>query len=66
MQALTPPPLKNIIAALELLEHVNALNENHEITPLGKHISHLPADIRIGKMLMYNLFNQIWCHFQVH
>jgi HrpA-like RNA helicase len=51
-KALSPPPADNVQAALELLEKVNALNENFQITPLGQHISQIPTDVRIGKMLM--------------
>jgi HrpA-like RNA helicase len=56
-KALSPPPVHNIEAALELLENVNAVNERFEITALGKHISLLPTDVRIGKMLMYLFIN---------
>jgi HrpA-like RNA helicase len=54
-KALTPPPVDNVRFALELLEKVNAIGEDHKLTALGRHIAQLPTDIRIGKMLVYNI-----------
>jgi HrpA-like RNA helicase len=52
-KALTPPPNQNVQQALELLEKVQAIDEHHRLTALGRHISLLPTDIRIAKMLVY-------------
>ncbi len=34
-----------------LMEH-NAINENEELTPMGRMLAELPVDIQIGKMLI--------------
>jgi HrpA-like RNA helicase len=52
-KALSPPPLENVRNALELLENVNALDEDQNLTPLGHHIATIPTDIRIAKMLVF-------------
>jgi ATP-dependent RNA helicase DHX57 len=52
-KALSPPPLSNINDALDLLEQVNALEKSGVLTPLGRHISQLPTDVRVGKMLVF-------------
>ncbi|KAJ3335196.1 ATP-dependent DNA/RNA helicase dhx36, partial [Kappamyces sp. JEL0680] len=51
-KALSPPPLSNIQDAVDLLENVNALGKDGRLTPLGRHISLLPTDVRVGKMLV--------------
>ena len=52
-RALTPPPMENVQNSMNLLEDLQALDSDHNITPLGKNISRIPADIRIAKMLIF-------------
>lgn len=52
-KALSPPPVENIKAAEELLTTVNAVGDDRKLTALGKHISQLPTDIHIAKMLVF-------------
>jgi HrpA-like RNA helicase len=52
-KALSPPPIANIKDALDLLESVNALGEDGKLTPLGHHVSLLPTDVRVAKMLIF-------------
>ncbi|MBW0487030.1 hypothetical protein O181_026745 [Austropuccinia psidii MF-1] len=51
-KALTPPPKLAIDHAIETLEVVGAF-QNGELTALGKHLSQLPIDLRLGKLLIF-------------
>uniref|UniRef100_A0A8D8TQP8 RNA helicase n=1 Tax=Cacopsylla melanoneura TaxID=428564 RepID=A0A8D8TQP8_9HEMI len=48
-----PPKLENILTAATRLQYLEALNESYELTPLGKHLSKLPVDVRVGKLIIY-------------
>jgi ATP-dependent RNA helicase DHX57 len=53
-----PPRLEAIQAAVDGLLEIGALeitgkDEVEVLTPLGKHLSELPVDARLGKMLLY-------------
>ncbi|KAI1296281.1 hypothetical protein EDD11_007419 [Mortierella claussenii] len=53
-RALTPPSLSAIQTAIKTLEDLNALDgATGELTPLGKHMADIPADLRVAKMLIY-------------
>ncbi|KAG0359392.1 hypothetical protein BG005_000866 [Podila minutissima] len=53
-RALTPPSLAAIQTALKTLEELNALDgTSGELTPLGKHMADIPADLRVAKMLIF-------------
>lgn len=53
-KALTPPSLAAIQTALKTLEDLNALDgTSGELTPLGKHMADIPADLRVAKMLIF-------------
>ncbi|KAF9429656.1 hypothetical protein BGZ94_009933 [Podila epigama] len=53
-RALTPPSLEAIQTALKTLEELNALDgSTGELTPLGKHMADIPADLRVAKMLIF-------------
>ncbi|KAJ3255633.1 hypothetical protein HK103_006158 [Boothiomyces macroporosus] len=57
-KALSPPAKLNVQAAIELLENLKALNEQGQLTALGRHVSKIPADVKIAKMLIYSsIFN---------
>ncbi|XP_051149601.1 DExH-box ATP-dependent RNA helicase DExH1 [Andrographis paniculata] len=51
-KALQPPDPRSVENAVELLKTIGALNENEELTPLGRHLCTLPLDPNIGKMLL--------------
>jgi len=54
--ALTPPEESALDIAVQELKDLKAMaTENNEevITPLGKHLTHMPCDPRLGKMLVY-------------
>ncbi|XP_015173793.1 PREDICTED: ATP-dependent RNA helicase DHX36 isoform X2 [Polistes dominula] len=48
-----PPNLKAIDLSLELLETLNALDNDEHLTPLGYHLAQLPLDPRTGKMIIW-------------
>jgi len=48
-----PPPLSVIHSSEALLRRMQALDEDGEITPLGRHMSQLPCTPKVGRILMY-------------
>ncbi|KAM7349281.1 putative ATP-dependent RNA helicase DHX57 [Cochliomyia hominivorax] len=57
-QTLEPPTEENIIAAVTRLQDVGALDEEQQLTPLGHHLSALPVDVRIGKLMLFGAIFQ--------
>lgn len=56
-KAIEPPPLDAVIEAEVLLREMKCLNENDELTPLGKILARLPIEPRLGKMMILgNIF----------
>lgn len=53
-----PPDTKNVDGALTRLRDVGALDDEFNLTPLGKHLATLPVDVRIGKLI---LFGAMFC-----
>ncbi|KAJ4803285.1 RNA helicase family protein [Rhynchospora pubera] len=51
-KALQPPDPLSVQNAIELLKTIGALDDREELTPLGQHLSKLPLDPNIGKMLL--------------
>ncbi|KAK3581847.1 hypothetical protein CHS0354_009735 [Potamilus streckersoni] len=47
-----PPEEKSILAAISRLQHLGALDEKGELSPLGYHLGSLPVDVRIGKLML--------------
>ncbi|KAG0258984.1 hypothetical protein BG011_002879 [Mortierella polycephala] len=53
-RALTPPSQTAIQSALKTLEDLNALDgASGDLTPLGRHMADIPADLRVAKMLIF-------------
>ncbi|KAH7083722.1 P-loop containing nucleoside triphosphate hydrolase protein [Paraphoma chrysanthemicola] len=50
--ALTPPESTAVEGAVTLLNKMGAITDN-ELTALGRHMSMIPADLRLGKLLVY-------------
>ena len=50
--ALTPPESTAVEGAVRLLTQMGAITDN-ELTALGRHMSMIPADLRLGKLLVY-------------
>jgi len=51
-KAVTPPDGRSVHNSLERLRFIGALDADEDLTPLGKHLAHLPVDPSIGKMLI--------------
>ncbi|KAJ4831890.1 hypothetical protein Tsubulata_022306 [Turnera subulata] len=51
-KALQPPDPLAVENAIELLNTIGALDDDEELTPLGRHLCSLPVDPNIGKMLL--------------
>lgn len=52
MQALEPPPLASIQKAVGTLIEVGALTTTEDMTPMGRRLSQLPADIHLSKFFL--------------
>lgn len=56
-KAIEPPPLDAVIEAEVLLREMKCLDENDELTPLGKILARLPIEPRLGRMMILgNIF----------
>ncbi len=49
---LDPPQTRSINDGLSLLEEIGALDQRQRLTPIGRTLSHLPVDPRIGRLLI--------------
>lgn len=49
---MNPPSPQTIHNALTLLRSIGAMDENENLTALGRHLSHLPVQPGIGKMIL--------------
>jgi len=50
--ALTPPESLAVDGAMDLLVKIGAL-DGDDLTALGRHLSMIPADLRLGKLMVY-------------
>ena len=57
-QAPQPPSEKSVSLALDVLKDVGAIGLDEQLTALGHHLSKLPMDVRLGKML---IFGALFC-----
>lgn len=57
-RTLEPPTEENILSAVRRLQDVGALDETQDLTALGHHLSALPVDVRIGKLMLYGAIFQ--------
>ncbi|KAG4077130.1 hypothetical protein HA402_016117 [Bradysia odoriphaga] len=51
-KAIEPPPLDAVIEAEVVLRDLKCLNENDDLSPLGKILARLPIEPRLGKMMV--------------
>ncbi|UZD56277.1 ATP-dependent RNA helicase HrpA [Caldimonas aquatica] len=49
---LEPPPRRAIADGYQLLAELNAVDENNELTPIGRELAKLPLDPRVGRMIL--------------
>jgi len=52
-KALSTPPEATVAAAISGLQRTAALDENEQLTPLGRHLAALPVDIGVGRLVIY-------------
>jgi ATP-dependent RNA helicase DHX57 len=52
-KAIDPPSIAALDSAIKSLTQVDAIDSVGELTALGKHMSNIPADLRISKMLLF-------------
>jgi len=52
-QAITPPEPAALQQAIAVLQSIQALDSQENLTPLGEHLTQLPLDAHIGKMLVH-------------
>uniref|UniRef100_A0A1A9UHT6 Putative ATP-dependent RNA helicase DHX57 n=1 Tax=Glossina austeni TaxID=7395 RepID=A0A1A9UHT6_GLOAU len=57
-ETLEPPTEENIMGAIRRLQDVGALDDSQQLTPLGHHLSALPVDVRIGKLIIFGTIFQ--------
>ncbi|XP_055375617.1 putative ATP-dependent RNA helicase DHX57 [Condylostylus longicornis] len=48
-----PPTEESIVTAIERLQDIGAFDEDQNLTALGHHLSALPVDVRIGKLMLF-------------
>ncbi|KAJ7109956.1 P-loop containing nucleoside triphosphate hydrolase protein [Mycena epipterygia] len=51
-RAIDPPKVASMQAAWTVLEELGAVDLQGRLTPLGRHISQLPVDLRLAKMMI--------------
>jgi ATP-dependent helicase HrpA len=49
---LEPPPRKAIADGYALLGELNAVDDDNELTPIGRELAKLPLDPRVGRMIL--------------
>ncbi|KAJ2769589.1 hypothetical protein IWQ57_003040, partial [Coemansia nantahalensis] len=47
-----PPQHSAVVRAVAELQRAGALDEGEELTPIGRHLCHLPVDLSVGKLLI--------------
>ncbi|XP_078172951.1 RNA helicase family protein isoform X1 [Carex rostrata] len=53
LKAIEPPREETVTSAIDLLYKVGAFEGDEKLSPLGYHLSKLPVDVLIGKMMLY-------------
>lgn len=49
---LEPPPRRAVADGYQLLAELGAVDEQNELTPMGRELSRLPLDPRVGRMIL--------------
>ncbi|KAJ2351983.1 hypothetical protein GGH92_001527, partial [Coemansia sp. RSA 2673] len=52
MMSLDPPPQSAVAHAIVELQEAGALDDEEQLTPIGKHLCNLPVDLHVGKLLI--------------
>ena len=57
-----PPQVEAVNLSLNLLQSLNAIDADEQLTPLGFHLSKLPMDPQLGKMILLGaIFSCLVC-----
>ncbi|KAJ2403173.1 hypothetical protein GGI23_000148 [Coemansia sp. RSA 2559] len=51
-QAPEPPQPSSVMQAIFELQEAGALDEDEELTPIGRHLCYMPVDLSVGKLLV--------------
>ncbi|KAJ2085704.1 hypothetical protein IW138_006168 [Coemansia sp. RSA 986] len=51
-QAPEPPQQSSVMQAIFELQEAGALDEDEELTPIGRHLCYMPLDLSVGKLLV--------------
>mgnify|MGYP002051490581 CR=1 FL=1 len=51
-KVMNPPEVEAVNLSLDLLRSLNAIDAKEQLTPLGYHLSKLPMDPQLGKMIL--------------
>lgn len=57
-RSIEPPSEENVSSAIKRLQNLGAFDMQEALTPLGKHLSLLPVDVRIGKLILFGAIFQ--------
>ncbi|TFK30455.1 DEAH box polypeptide 36 [Coprinopsis marcescibilis] len=55
-ETIEPPDAVRVVAALESLEMVGALDKEKNLTPMGRVLLSLPVDVQMGRLVLYGSF----------
>lgn len=55
-RSIEPPVEENVYSAIKRLQNLGAFDMKENLTPLGGHLSLLPVDVRIGKLMLFGKF----------
>ncbi|KAG8840535.1 hypothetical protein FRC20_005562, partial [Serendipita sp. 405] len=55
-QTIEPPTPERVSAAIESLQMVGALNDQKNLTALGRVLLQIPIDVQLGRLLLYGSF----------
>lgn len=59
-----PPTTEGIDSAITRLQDVGAFDAKQQLTALGEHLSALPVDVRIGKLMLFGAIFQVKSRFE--
>ncbi|XP_072177785.1 ATP-dependent RNA helicase A protein-like [Diadema setosum] len=51
-KAIEPPPLDSVVEAVAALKEMHALDQQEELTPVGRILAKMPIEPRLGKMII--------------
>ncbi|KAH9937690.1 P-loop containing nucleoside triphosphate hydrolase protein [Fomitopsis serialis] len=55
-ETIEPPASDRVVAAMKALEMVGALDQQHNLTSLGRVLLQIPVDVQMGRLVLYGSF----------